>query len=76
MLNKKTETNIEHVFTTAEAATLWNLDNDTVRQACIDSQNGTRKNPFHPNEYRKSKTNWLVTMQGMTRLYGSFPTKI
>lgn len=64
---------IDKVLTAAEAAELWGLAPDTVKQACIDSKNGIKKNPFHLGEYRKSKATWLVTKSGMERLYGPMP---
>ena len=64
---------IDKVYTAPEAAELWGFAPDTVKQACQDSKNGIKKNPFRLGEYRKSKSTWLVTKAGMERLYGLMP---
>lgn len=58
----------EDVMSSAEAAERWGLSPTTVKQAC----SGQRSTPprFTKGECRKSKGTWLVTRQGMERLYG------
>ena len=60
---------LERVMTASEAAELWNLSPITVRQACT----GYSKAParFTPQEARKSGKTWLVSVKGMTRVFGS-----
>jgi len=67
---------INDVFTAPEAAALWGLEKNTVKQACVDSAKGVRKNPFLPGEYRKSGRIWLITRAGMERVYGPQKIKI
>lgn len=56
---------ITDVFTLNEAAELWNVKKDTLKQICIGRFKG-----FYEHEARKSGTMWLVTREGMERLYG------
>lgn len=60
---------IDKVLTLEEAAEMWGKSTDALRQACI-ARNG--KPPrFHIGvEARQSKRIWLVTYEGMKRLYG------
>ncbi|SHN84733.1 helix-turn-helix domain-containing protein [Desulfitobacterium chlororespirans] len=55
---------LDDVFTAAEAAALWGLDESTVKKACLQGR-------FRHYEAKKSGWPWLVTRQGMERLYGS-----
>lgn len=63
------ETILSQVFTTSEAESLWKLSPTTVKKACQAGR-------FTSNECRKSgddgtgKGTWLVTANGMIRLYG------
>jgi len=61
--------NIEGEISFEEAAEMWGKSTDALRQACI-ARNG--KPPrFHIGvEARQSKRIWLVTYEGMKRLYG------
>ena len=53
-------------MTTQEAAERWNVTADSLKQNC----RGRVKNGFLEGEFRKSGKMWLVTRQGMERLYG------
>ena len=56
------------VITAAEAAQMWNLSPTTVRHACA----GYSKSPakFASTEARKSGNTWLVSVEGMARVFG------
>ena len=60
---------LNEVMTATEAAQLWNMAPITVRQACT----GYSKAParFTSTEARKSGSTWLITVEGMTRVFGS-----
>ena len=60
---------LDDVMTTQEAAERWNVTADSLKQNC----RGRVKNGFKEGEFRKSGKNWLVTRQGMERLYGEEP---
>ena len=64
-------TALESVMSMAEAADRWHLAKVTVRQAC----SGYKKSPprFCTNEARRSGSTWLVTVEGMTRVFGPEP---
>lgn len=51
------------VLTAPEAADLWVLDDSTVKKACQQGR-------FEPHEARKSAGTWLVTVEGMKRVFG------
>lgn len=53
-------------MTAAEADERWRLGKGTTRKACNEGR-------FAEQEARKSGGTWLVTMDGMTRLYGPRP---
>ena len=57
---------LDGIVTTQEAAERWNVTADSLKQNC----RGRVKNGFKEGEFRKSGKMWLVTRQGMTRLYG------
>lgn len=61
------------VMTATEAAERWNVAKVTVRQAC----SGYKKSPprFTQEETRQSGSTWLVTVAGMTRVFGDEPIK-
>lgn len=59
---------IDEVMTTAEAATRWGLSIETVKKACLGQKGYPPR--FMEGEFRKSGKAWLVTREGMTRLYG------
>ena len=60
---------LDDVMTTQEAAERWNVTADSLKQNC----RGRVKNGFLEGEFRKSGKMWLVTRQGMERLYGEEP---
>ncbi len=60
--------NLQNVFTASEAAERWGLHNRTVTNACT-GQKGLPPR-FHPDECRKAGAIWLVSRNGMERLYG------
>lgn len=51
------------VLTASEAAELWDLDNSTIRYACLQGR-------FRTNEVRRTGKNWIITWEGMKRVYG------
>ena len=57
---------LDDVMTTQEAAERWNVTADSLKQNC----RGRVKNGFKECEFKKSGKMWLVTRQGMERLYG------
>ena len=56
------------VFTTLEAAELWNRDSGDVRSAASGA--GHRAARMADGDRRKSGRSWLVTRDAMERLYG------
>lgn len=58
------------VMTTQEAGERWNVPADSIKQCCLKRY---AIKQFTDNEARKSGRNWLVTRQGMERLYGEEP---
>jgi hypothetical protein len=61
------------IMTTAEAAERWGKSNISVKHLCTGIQG--RPPRLTADECRKSGGVWLVTKQGMTRLYGEEKTK-
>lgn len=59
---------IDDIFTTKEASELWGISQETVKKACTGQRNLPPR--FTKDECRKSGGTWLVTRQGMERLYG------
>lgn len=59
------------VMTSAEAAERWKISPVTVKQACSGQRNTPPR--FTSEECRKAKGTWLVSRQGMERLYGEEP---
>ena len=57
---------LDDIMTTQEAAERWNVTADSLKQNC----RGRVKNGFKECEFKKSGKMWLVTRQGMERLYG------
>lgn len=53
---------IKDIFTASEAARLWQLDESTVKKACQQGR-------FTEDEARKSGGTWIVTRDGMERVY-------
>lgn len=62
---------LSNVMTIAEAAERWGKADITVRQACT----GYKKAPprFKEGEFRQSGKTWLITIEGMTRVFGEEP---
>ncbi|MBB6454660.1 hypothetical protein HNQ94_003149 [Salirhabdus euzebyi] len=55
---------IQDVYTLKEAALRWGLsDGSTIRKAI-------ERNKFENHEVKKSESTWLITTDGMMRLYG------
>ena len=61
---------LEDVMTTQEAGERWNVPADSIKQCCLKRYANKQ---FTDDEARKSGKNWLVTRQGMERLYGEEP---
>jgi hypothetical protein len=59
---------IEKVLTVKEAADRWGLADITVRQACTGYKKAAPR--FRSGEYRQSGSTWLITVDGMTRVFG------
>ena len=64
----------EDVMTAAEAAERWKISPVTVKQACSGQRNTPPR--FTSDECRKSKGTWLVTKQGMERVYGTMKIRM
>ena len=64
---------LDEVMTVAEAAKRWGKASITVRQACT----GYKKAPprFREDEARQSGATWLITVAGMTRVFGTEPQR-
>ena len=60
---------IKDVFTASEAARVWELHSRTVLNACTGQKGFPPR--FNDHECHKSGGTWLVTRQGMERLYGA-----
>ena len=58
---------LDDVMTTQEAGERWNVPADSIKQCCLKRYSNKQ---FTDEEARKSGKNWLVTRQGMERLYG------
>lgn len=62
---------LNEVMTAAEAGELWKISPRTIQQACSGYKGAPPR--FTKNEARKAGRIWLVTRQGMERLYGRQP---
>ena len=60
--------NLSNVLTITEAAELYQLDESTLKKACTGQKGYPPR--FKENEYRKAGKVWLITREGMERLYG------
>ena len=56
------------VMVISEAAQRWKKEVSTLRKACA-------RGAFKTSEARKSGNVWLITQQGMARVYGPEPTQ-
>lgn len=54
-------------MTTQEAGERWGILADSIKQCCLKRYTNKQ---FTYDEARKSEKNWLVTRQGLERLYG------
>lgn len=59
---------LDEVMTVSEAARRWGKDVRTIRQACIYYKGNPPR--FTSDEVRQSGRTWLITMEGMERVYG------
>ena len=62
---------LHEVLTLKEAAGLWHVSVDTLKQKCIGRVKGDLA--FTQEECRQSGKTWLVTREAMVRLYGEAP---
>lgn len=62
------------IMTVGEASERWNISPVSVKHLCT----GIQEHPprLTNEECRKSGNSWLVTRQGMERLYGNESSKI
>lgn len=60
---------LDKVMTATEAAQLWNLAPITIRQACTGYSKAPAK--FTSTEARKSGKTWLISVDGMKRVFGN-----
>lgn len=61
------------IMTVGEAADRWGKSPVSIKHLCTGIQDYPPR--LTPEECRKSGKNWLVTRQGMERLYGPEPEK-
>lgn len=54
---------LDSVLSLREAAELYSKDDSTLRKAIADGR-------FSPNEYRKTGRNYIITKEGLERVYG------
>ena len=54
---------LDSVLSLQEAAKLYGKDDSTLRKAIADGR-------FSPNEYRKTGRNYIITKEGLERVYG------
>ena len=59
---------LDEVMTATEAAEKWGLATVTVRQACSGYAKSAPK--FTKEEARRSGSTWLITVEGMERVFG------
>ena len=59
------------VMTSAEAAERWGRPDRTIRQACTGQKGYPPR--FKEGEFRQSGKVWLITVEGMTRVFGAEP---
>ncbi len=62
---------LQIVMTAAEAAERWGKPDRTVRQACTGQKGYPPR--FKEGEFRQSGKVWLITVEGMTRVFGEEP---
>lgn len=59
---------LEKVVTISEAHKKWGLNPTTLKNACAGQKGYPPR--FTNEECRKAGNNWLITVEGMKRLYG------
>ncbi|MDD6381757.1 MAG: helix-turn-helix domain-containing protein [Selenomonadaceae bacterium] len=59
---------LDEVMTVSEAARRWDKDVRTIRQACTYYKGNPPR--FASDEVRQSGRTWLITLEGMERVYG------
>ena len=59
---------LDQVFTGPEAATKWGLAESTVRNAAAAGK-------FESYEARRTGKNWLITREGMQRVFGNLKSE-
>ncbi|MCR5560063.1 MAG: hypothetical protein K6F62_06925 [Schwartzia sp.] len=59
---------LQSVMTPTEAAERWGLADVTVRQACSGYKKAAPR--FTEDETRQSGRTWLITIDGMRRVFG------
>lgn len=59
---------LNQVVTVSEAHKKWGLDPATLKKACAGQKGYPPR--FTTEECRKAGNNWLITVEGMKRLYG------
>lgn len=64
---------LQAVMTATEAAERWGKADRTVRQACTGYKGAPPR--FKEGEFRQSGKVWLITVEGMTRVFGPEPEK-
>lgn len=64
---------LDEVMTVAEAAERWGKASITVRQACTGYKKASPR--FREDEARQSGATWLITIAGMTRVFGPEKTR-
>lgn len=58
------------VVTVAEANELWDKDPSNIRRDLIDAAKYNNSEKYTKQEYRKSGSTWLISVNALTRLYG------
>ena len=65
---------LHEVLTLKEAADIWQVSDNTLKQKCIGRVKGDLA--FTQEECRQSGKTWLVTRDAMVRLYGEPPQNL
>ena len=60
---------LDDVLTASEAASLYGMDESTLRRACAGQKGYPPR--FRDGEFRKSGRVWLITRDAMNRVYGT-----
>ncbi len=64
---------LQAVMTPIEAAERWGKADRTIRQACTGYKGAPPR--FKEGEFRRSGSTWLITVEGMIRVFGEEPKK-